>query len=229
MPRFVAVLLILNSPQFLYTDLTPENQPPTQHAIAARLAFALWDSIPDAALLAAADQGQLTTTQQIDDQARRMIANPRARAKLRGFFDHWLELEERDLAKDKEMFPDFDEAVISDLRYSLTQFIEHVVWSEQSDYRQLLLADYLILNEQLRTLYHPDHGDQLAAGNTSEQDSEFQEVAFGPDRRAGVLTHPYLLSALAYHNDTSPIHRGVFLTRNIVGRALKPATDGDRI
>ncbi len=50
----------------------------------------------------------------------------------------------------------------------------------------------------------------------------FAQVKFDPQQRSGILTHPYLLSAFAYHNNTSPIHRGVFLTRNIVGRRLKP-------
>ncbi|HYF35920.1 MAG TPA: DUF1588 domain-containing protein, partial [Prosthecobacter sp.] len=51
---------------------------------------------------------------------------------------------------------------------------------------------------------------------------EFQKVAFDPKQRAGVVTHPYLLASLAYSRQTSPIHRGVFLTRNIVGMSLKP-------
>ena len=272
-----AVLLILNSPHFLYTDLTPVGQEPSQHAIASRLAFALWDSIPDESLFEAASNGRLNSVEQIEAQARRMIASPRARAKMHGFFDHWLELGERDLAKDKAMFPEFDEAIIADLRRSLELFIEQVVWSEPSDYRQLLLADYLILNERLRGLYETERQDDFAesdATESAENDSttvvtdsasavveaeapvsseplaepehvaqsehpetpehpatpehpvhpepEFQLVAFSPDRRAGVLTHPYLLSAFAYHNNTSPIHRGVFLTRNIVGRGLNP-------
>ena len=61
-----AVLLILNSPHFLYTDLTPAGQAPSQHAIATRLAFALWDSIPDESLFEAASNGQLATAEQIE-------------------------------------------------------------------------------------------------------------------------------------------------------------------
>ncbi len=269
-----AVLLILDSPHFLYTDLTPADEPPSQHTIASRLAFALWDSLPDEALSEAATDGQLATLEQIESQAHRMIADPRARTKMRGFFHHWLELGERDLAKDKEMFPEFDEAVIADLRRSLELFIDRVVWSEESDYRELLLADYLVLNKRLRDLYQAPREDEFAErapsesvtsksvtsesitsesvssesitsasdttestpAESAEQDStaiagselavppvsDFQRVDFAPDRRAGVLTHPYLLSAFAYHNNTSPIHRGVFLTRNIIGRSLNP-------
>jgi hypothetical protein len=226
-----AILFILGSPHFLYTDLTPAGQAPSQHTIASRLSFALWDSIPDEPLVDAARDGQLSTAEQIEAQAQRMISDPRAKAKMREFFHHWLEFEERDLAKDKEMFPEFDEAVTADLRQSLELFLEQVVWNEQSDYRQLLLADYLVLNDRLRTLYQPEPQDGTDnAESISEAGSDasvqpaatFQNVKFSPDRRAGVLTHPYLLSAFSYHNNTSPVHRGVFLTRNIVGRALKP-------
>jgi hypothetical protein len=225
-----AVLLVLLSPSFLYTDLTPAGQAPSQHAIASRLSFALWDSIPDETLRTAADNGELATNDQVTAQARRMITNPRARAKMRDFFRQWLELDERDLAKDKAMFPEFDEVVVSDLRRSLELFIDQLFWSESSDYRQLLLADYILLNQRLRDLYgcNADASDTADCGAEDPADvqqpheGKFAAFSFSADQRAGVLTHPYLLSALAYHNSTSPIHRGVFLTRKIVGRALKP-------
>src|SRR5204862_7199894 len=51
---------------------------------------------------------------------------------------------------------------------------------------------------------------------------DFVKVSFDAEHRSGVMTHPYLLAAFSYQKSTSPIHRGVFLTRNIVGRALKP-------
>jgi hypothetical protein len=52
--------------------------------------------------------------------------------------------------------------------------------------------------------------------------SDFTKVPFDPKQRSGVLTHPYLLAAFAYHRNSSPIHRGVFITRSIVGRNLRP-------
>jgi hypothetical protein len=104
----------------------------------------------------------------------------------------------------------------------LETFVDQVVWSKRSDYRQLLLGDYLVLNDRLRRIYQPGLEEDPPA---PELASEFRQFVFPDQRRAGVLTHPYLLSAFAYHNNTSPIHRGVFLTRNIVGRALKPPTE----
>lgn len=234
-----AVLLALNTPDFLYTDLTGADEAPTQHAIAARLSLALWDSIPDEPLLEAARDGQLVGADRILAEARRMTNDPRTRSKLGEFFNHWLELDERDLAKDRSLFPTFDEVLVADLRDSLHLFIEQIVWSDESDYRQLLLADHLVLNQPLRQFYEtggdenapgherPESGgdsadpaESLAAGDAALD--EFEPVVFAPERRAGILTHPYLLSAFAYHNNTSPIHRGVFLTRNIIGRDLKP-------
>ena len=226
-----AVLLTLTSPHFLYTDLTPAGQSPTQYTAAAQLAFTLWDSLPDQALLDAARNGQLATDDQIKAQAERMVDHPRTKAKMRGFFQHWLELESRDLAKDTSLFPEFDDATRTELRYSLERFLDQVLWSEASDYRQLLLADYLILNDRLRDIYQKQHEDVAdAPEDEAAQDdapdsypgSDFQVVTFDSGQRAGLLTHPYLLSAFAYHNNTSPIHRGVFLARSIVGRSLRP-------
>lgn len=205
-----AVLLTLTSPRFLYPDL---RGPVDDHTVATRLALALWDSLPDEPLRAAADRGELRAPEQVRTQAARMMADPRTHTKLRDFFHHWLLLEEAaDISKDRNAYPDFDEAVLADLHTSLEKFIEHVVWSEASDYRELLVADYLFLNDRLARFYGVD----------AETGDDFAQVRFKADERAGIFTHPLLLSAFSYHKSTSPIHRGVFLTRNVLGRFLKP-------
>ncbi len=205
------VLLCLKSPRFLYPELSGEDEIPDSYTVASRLSFALWDSIPDAKLLQAAAAGKLGTAESVDAEAWRMLDDPRARAKMSSFFEHWLEMEGRDPAKDRSLFPDFSETVITDLRESLLRFVENVAWGERSDYRTLLKAEYLLLNERLSAIYG---GDIVGP--------EFRKVAVDSGRRAGILTHPYLLAAFAYHDNTSPIHRGVFLTRNILGRVLRP-------
>jgi hypothetical protein len=205
------VLLALKSPQFLYPNLQ-QGETPDDFEIASRLALTLWDSVPDKKLAQVAASGKLMTRDQIRAEAQRMLKDTRTKAKLHGFFHHWLELERAEGAsKDPKTFPDFTPELIADLRESLLQFIDEVVWSEKSDYRELLQADYLLMNERLGKFYgHPVTGE------------EFQRVGFDPKQRAGVVTHPYLLAALAYTKQSSPIHRGVFLTRNIVGMSLKP-------
>lgn len=204
------VLLALKSPRFLYPDL-PDAAPPDGYDVATRLALNLWDSIPDQKLLQAAAEGKLQTREQILAQANRMLSDVRTKAKIRGFFHHWLELERAEaITKDQKAFPGFGTAVLADLRESLELFLDQVVWSERSDYRELLQADYLLLNESLGKLY----------GKTVSGEG-FQRVQFDAKERAGVVTHPYLLAAFAYSKQTSPIHRGVFLTRTIVGMTLK--------
>ena len=205
------VLFTLKSPQFLYPELR-EAEKPDDFAFASRLALTLWDSIPDKKLIQAAAAGKLRTPEQIRAEAQRMLSDSRTKAKLHGFFHHWLELERAEgNAKDMKVFPGFDDSVQADLRESLFEFLDQVVWSPQSDYRQLLQADYLLLNDRLGKFY-----------GKPVQGSAFQQVSFDPKQRAGVVTHPYLLASLASSRATSPIHRGVFLTRNIVGLSLRP-------
>jgi hypothetical protein len=205
------VLLALKSPRFLYLGLN--NSHPDDYEVAARLSFGLWDSMPDAQLMKLAGQGALHTREQATEQAKRMLTDARARSKMLYFLQHWVQMNHvEDLSKDQTLFPGFTPEIIADLRTSLNLFLEDVVWSPASDYRQLLLADYVFLNDRLAQFY----------GMNTNAEDDFVKVSFDPKQRSGVITHPYLLSAFAYPKSTSPIHRGVFLTRNIVGRTLKP-------
>jgi cytochrome c553 len=202
------VLLVLKSPRFLYRETGNDA-----YDVAARLSFGLWDSLPDRELLEAAAAGKLATREQVARQAERMVGDLRTRAKLREFLLQWLKVDQvPDLSKDRASFPGFDAAIASDLRASLELFLEDVLWSDASDFRQLLLADYLYLNGRLARFY----GVDLPA------DAPFRKVAAKRGERAGVLTHPYLLATFAYTSTSSPIHRGVFLARSVLGRSLRP-------
>ncbi|MFZ9412222.1 MAG: DUF1592 domain-containing protein [Opitutales bacterium] len=204
-----AFIFTLSNPAFLYPGVGPQDD----YAVASRLALALWDSAPDATLLRAAAAGQLKTDAQVRAQAQRMMKDARAKSKLRDFLHDWLHVEEgAEIAKDQKEYPGFDQAVVMDLRTSLDLFAESIVWSEKSDYRQLLLGDTILMNERLARFY----------GQKVEPGAGFQPVKMDAADRAGVLTHPYVLATFSYTKSTSPIHRGVFLTRNILGRMLKP-------
>ena len=207
------VLLVLKSPRFLYREIGGGTDP---YDVASRISFGLWDSLPDPELLQAAASGQLATPEQVARQADRMLADLRSRSKLREFFLRWLKVDQvRDLAKDPSQFPEFDEVIASDLRTSLDLFLEDVLWGEASDFRQLLLADSLYLNGRLARIYGVD----------LPPDAPFQKVTPEPGKRAGVLSHPYLMASFAYTATSSPIHRGVFLARSVLGRTLRPPPD----
>lgn len=205
------VLLALKSPRFLYLGL--DNNQPDDFEVAMRLSFHLWDSLPDAELRKVAASHALQTPGQVSEQARRMLGDPRARAKMLAFLHHWLHLSRaEDLSKDAKLFPGFTPEIIADLRTSLNLFLEDVVWSPSSDYRRLLMEDDLWVNNRLAKFY----------GVNTNVNDDFVKVNLNPKERCGVITHPYLLAMFSYPRSTSPIHRGVFLTRNIVGRALRP-------
>lgn len=206
------LLFVLKSPRFLYPDAgnLPEN-----YAVAAKLALTLWDAFPDAALLDAAAKGQLTNRAEVAKQAERMMADPRAKAKLREFLFIWLKLDQSpDLSKDAKRFPGFDAAVAADLRTSLEMFLDDVVWSD-GDFRKLLVADDMYVNGRLAKFY----GVNLPA------DAGFTKVKFEADKRSGVVTHPYVLAVLAYNAESSPIHRGVFVARGLLGITIRPPKD----
>ncbi|MBL8829319.1 MAG: DUF1592 domain-containing protein [Planctomycetaceae bacterium] len=205
------VLLVLKSPRFLYRELG--SSPHEAYDAAARLSFALWDSLPDDELLKQVATGKLANREQLHAQATRMVENLRTRSKVREFLLQWLKLDQApDLAKNSEQFPTFVPELSADLRTSLELFLDDVVWSEASDFRRLLTADEVPLNGRLAEFY----GAKLAA------DASFENVKLNPGRSAGVLTHPYLLASLAYTDTSSPIHRGVLISRSMLGRVLRP-------
>src|SRR5690606_13490819 len=109
--------------------------------------------------------------------------------------------------------------IVSDLRASLDAFLDAVVWSESSDYRQLFQADWTYTTERLAKFY----GDSWKPAET--EGPPLRRSVSDAEHRFGVLSHPYMMSELAYHDNSSPIHRGVFLTRHLLGRVLRPPNE----
>lgn len=205
------VLITLTSPRFLYPNVMDG-----QYGVASRLSYALWDAPPDSTLLDAAAANRLKTREELVAQAERMQTSLLARAKLHEFLMTWLRTERfSELSKDAKRFPEFNAGIAADLRRSLELFIDDVVWSEKSDFRQLLLSDELFLNDRLAAFY----------GIESKKDAAFSRVKWESEKRAGVLTHPFMLTGLAYPAESSPIHRGVFVVRGLLGMTLLPPPD----
>lgn len=204
------VLLTLKSPRFLYREPIEADD---QFDRASRLSFALLNSIPDRQLFDAAKNGQLATDKQVRDQAWRLVSDYRARARMLEFLRSWMNLERlQEINKNAAQFPDFTPRVAADLKVSLELLMEQSIDAENSDFRRLLLADSIFMNGRLAQFY----------GAGLPPDAEFQEVKFEPERRSGIVSHPLLLSGFAYMETSSPIHRGVFLSRGMLGRGVKP-------
>jgi hypothetical protein len=118
----------------------------------------------------------------------------------------------QEINKNAHAYPDFTPQIAADLKVSLDMLMEQTVDAESSDFRKLLLTDSIFMNGRLAQFY----GAELPT------EAEFQEVRFEPERRSGIVSHPFLLSGFAYMETSSPIHRGVFLSRGLLGRGVKP-------
>ena len=207
------ILMTLKSPRFLFPAIEKRTK---SHETARRMALSLWDSLPDKRLYDLADKGKLANEKIKMGELYRMVNDPRSKQKLNSFFRYWLKTDKAtDATKDKQAFPDFDDSLVSDLQDSLFLYLDDVVWSEKSDFRELFLADYLVVNDRLAKFYDLE----------LKNDEGFEKVKVDPKKRAGILTHPYLMTGLAYHKDSSPIHRGVFVAKSLLGRRLRQPPD----
>lgn len=208
------VLLTLKSPRFLYHGLGGTLR--DGYEAASRLSFALWDAPPDAALLAAAAAGKLTDRNPLAQHGERMSHDPRCRFKLREFLLAWTKLDQvRELKKSADAFPQFDAEAARDLRTSFEMLLDEIAADDSCDFRRLWQTDSIYLNGRLSKIY----------GGDLPPDAPFQKVQFNAEPRAGLLTHPYMMSAFADAIESSPIRRGVFVARSVLGRALLPPPD----
>jgi len=203
------LLAALKSPRFLYPDL--KTAPSGSQQNANRLALVLQDTLPtDSWLQGRVRDNQLETENQIRAAATRMVMDYRTQFKTRQLMSEWLDLRSiSDESKDDTLYPGFDEALVSDLRVSFHDFLDEVIWSESSSYRDLFTTAPELESDTIQRFY--------AVGQTSGKPAEPSDTA-----STGLLTHPYLMSGLAYRDSSSPIHRGIFLIRHILGRVLRP-------
>ncbi|QDV31322.1 PA14 domain protein [Planctopirus ephydatiae] len=204
------VLLTLKSPRFLYREIVGSPNDPWN--VASRLSFTLCDTIPDQQLRDAAAKNELQKPDQLQRQAERLVRTDAGKAKLKTFLLNWVRVEHlHDIAKDSQQYPEFTPAIVSDLRTSLELFVDEVLQSNEASLKQLLLEDHIWMNGRLAKFYGAD----------LPENADFQKVRIDNGQRAGVLTHPFLMAGFAYTSTTSPIHRGVFVTRSVLGRSLK--------
>jgi hypothetical protein len=133
-----------------------------------------------------------------------------------------------EITKNESLYAGFDFEVVSDLRNSLDAFLDEVIQSEESDFRQLFLSDWSMTSDRLAAFYGEswkplpvEPSEPIKGASADNSIPHIRRSVSDPQNRFGVLTHPYLMSGMSYHDSTSPIHRGVFLIRNVFGRTLR--------
>ncbi|MEZ4464305.1 MAG: DUF1592 domain-containing protein [bacterium] len=211
---------LLQSPNFLYRievgtphPTRPGIQVLEGYEVASRLSYLLWRSMPDDDLFDAASRDALASPTDLADQARRMLADPRAREGLWSFFEQWLRLDEvAGLEKDAGDFPFFDEDLKALLHEESRQFVEAVIWDDTLDMRDLFAGSFTFLNDRLAEFY----------GIDGVQGADLRRVELDPRQRAGILTQGALMAVTSKARITSPVRRGVFVREHILCHALPP-------
>jgi hypothetical protein len=211
----MALSAILVNPNFLFRiELDPEGLPPgaeyaiTDLELASRLSFFLWSSIPDEELLELAEQGRLREPGVLGRQVERMLADERAKSLVSNFAGQWLYLRNLDsITPDARLFPDFDDNLRQSFRRETELLVERVVREDRS-VLDLLRTDTTYLNERLAKHYDIPH----IFG------SRFREVPLAADSmRGGLLRHGSVLTVTSYATRTSPVIRGQWVLKNLLG------------
>jgi hypothetical protein len=215
-----ALTSMLVSPQFLFRiERDPPGALPSSVyrvddlELASRLSFFIWSSIPDDELLDLAEHGKLRDAEVFQRQVRRMLADPRSRMLARNFAGQWLYLRNLDsVHPDMRLFPDFDDNLRQAMRSETEMLFEYVV-REDLSIMELLRADYTFLNERLARHY----------GIAHVQGSRFRRVTLDPSsHRGGLLRHGSLLTVTSYATRTSPVIRGHWILKNLIGTPPPP-------
>jgi mono/diheme cytochrome c family protein len=214
-----ALQFILASPEFL---IRFEKDPPNvahnaayrldDVALASRLAFFLWSSIPDDQLLTLASQGKLGEPVVFEQQVKRMLADRRSQALVTNFAEQWLHLRNlKSSSPDLEAFPDFDDNLRQAMKEETSLFFDSIVREDRSVV-DLLNADYTFINERLARHY----------GIPDIYGSQFRRVKVTSEARRGLLGQASLLTVTSYPNRTSPVERGKWVLTNLLGVPPQP-------
>jgi mono/diheme cytochrome c family protein len=229
---------VLVSPDFLYrseqsgpprSDVRPTKMQPVQWTapaakanakpltdweLATRLSYFLWSSIPDAELSEAARLGKLRESPELRKQVKRMLADSKARRMATEFFGQWLGFYRFDQFRgvDTARFPEFTDEVKASMYDEAVSFFEHIIRKDRP-VREMLDGDYTFVNETLAKYY----------GMKREVKGGTQRIeGAGQEHRGGMLRLGSVLTVTSAPLRTSPVKRGDWLLRRVLGTPVPP-------
>jgi len=207
----VGLKAVLVSPRFLFLDEQPGKL--DGHALAARLSYFLWSTMPDVELVTAAERGDLADDRQLAAQVERMLNSPKAAAFTRDFTGQWLGLRNIEFTTpDGRLYPEFDEWLQVSMVGETHAFFDELLKHDLS-LLNFIHSDFAMLNERLADHYKiPDVSGV-----------EIRKVLLKPEwHRGGVMTQASILKVTANGTTTSPVLRGVWIADRILGQPIPP-------
>jgi mono/diheme cytochrome c family protein len=209
-----AIQFILASPEFLVRfEADPAGIAPntpyriSDLALASRLSFFLWSTIPDDELLTLAVNNKLHEPAVLKTQMTRMLCDPKSEAIVDNFAEQWLFLRNlKNFSPSLEYFPDFDDNLRRAMYQETRMFFESIMREDRS-VMDLLNADYTFVNERLARHYNIPN----------VYGTQFRRVSITDENRRGLLGQASILTVTSYPNRTSPVQRGKWILTNILG------------
>jgi hypothetical protein len=216
----VALQAMLMSPNFLFRV---EREPTSasayaidECALASRLSYFLWSSMPDEELMRAADDGRLQRPEVLESEVRRMLKDPKSDALVENFAGQWLGLRLLDRRKpDPAHFPEVDDELLDAMRRETSLFARAIMREDRS-VLDFIDGRYSFLNGPLARYY----------GITGVTGEEFRRAEFDGEKRSGVVTQASVLTLSSYATRTSPVLRGKWVLENLLGTPPPPPPPG---
>ena len=208
-----ALRLILANPKFIFRAESDASVAAggvhriSDLELASRLSFFLWSSIPDDTLINVAAQGKLKDPAVLEQQVKRMLADPRSDALIKNFAGQWLFLRNlQSVAPDGQTFPNFDDNLRQAFRTETEMFFGSILREDRS-VLDLMAANYTFVNERLARHY----------GIPNVYGSQFRRVTLMDENRRGLLGQGSVLTVTSYPNRTSAVLRGKWILENVLG------------
>jgi hypothetical protein len=211
----VALSAVMVSPEFLF--LREKPGPLDDFALASRLSYFLWSTMPDEELLALAERGELGKPEALRGQVERMLAHPKAKQFTENFVGQWLRLREIDFTSpDDRLYPEFDDLLKTAMVAEPHLFFDELLKNDLS-LTNFVASDFTFLNGRLAKHY----------GVPGVEGHAMRKVTLPPgSRRGGVLTMAGVLKVTANGTNTSPVMRGAWVLDRILGSPPRPPPSG---
>ena len=211
----VGLRAILTAPQFLLFEEHPGKL--DDYALASRLSYFLWSTLPDEELLALAANHTLSQPAVLHAQVERLLNDIRSRNFVRDFTGQWLDLRSIDATTpDKRLYPEADELLNNSMVAETDRFFAEIL-KDNLPVADFIQSDFAMLNSRLAVHY----------GVPGVEGEEIRKVALPADSvRGGVLTQASVLKVTANGTTTSPVRRGAWVMKKLLGDPPPPPPAG---